>query len=873
LVVFMSPSHDSSLLPLCSMSKSIWMAFFVFVHPAQSGEGEFKLDTYVPSGSFTNEIAPENRDNVRSEKGQVTYINKETWVAYKDFDFGTGANYFFIEGSSKSNGGAIELRTKSPNGPLIGAVKIPNTGDFDAYKRCGIEISPAIKGVQDLYLKFLGGEGYIFNTRFFSFRSIKPGLKQVGSPFRSGNFDHESFPNGQPITTKEGVVGSISHGSWVVYKNFDFGKDANFVSIEAATPVAGGSIELRLDSLQGAPLAKIDVSHTGGWEHYRPFSADFFNPVSEVHDLYMRFTGPNGDLFRIKDFVVTHKEIPLVSQTEGKLRVYPPVTGLQPSPYYSFAVQKVSQLAEANKDNPNNWLNPFAWFTQCADQNTPGKTAYYSNYIGGWSHTYCNFELDPNTPIVVKITRSNIDQGAPFGLIRSAVARPAHKVISCNVVEGEVYIVLKEPGLIAVDIDGQMDSRDVPRVAPSVGGNFGSFPHANKATGCHGVTIFANPLIKDKPKIGDPTVYAVEPGTVPPRDGSWKTLYFKPGIHNLSVKPDGSERLWEPADQFLLGNDRSYYIPGDAVVYGNFGDGNDDEASRNIRVFGHGTISGSKIPHFKDLPPGHLSENKKLRILALTGTQGCIFEGVTIADPPEHGIYLEYGDENAAPNYMKWVKNITWRVNNDGGGVTGNSYIEDCFFRHQDDALYIRGVAIRRCVFWSDVNGTPLRCSFITNDRGPHDFPFHLPQDLIVEDCDIIYARGVFMFGSGGVIDTPESGLGRTYPDGARNTAQHLVFRNIRISDPRPVRTLFGMNASPDGPTSIDLWAGIRFENIDYQHPQTWGWKPGLKGKNGARIRYLTFKNVTIAGERLDAVFLNNPEKFDTSFVSDVVFK
>ena len=853
------------------IGKIIVTALSLIACSSQAMSAEFKLDAHIPSGDFTAEIAPENPDSVRSEKGQITYINKETWVAYKDFDLGTGATYFYIEAGSKSDGGSIEVRTQSPNGPIIGSVKIPNTGDFYAYKRCGTEISPAIKGVQDIYIKFLGGEGYIFNTRVFAFQSIAPGLKQLGSPFPSGRFDEELAPNSQPITAKDGLIGAITHGSWVAYKSFDFGKEANFISIEGASPVAGGSIELRLDSLNGKLLGTIDIPHTGGWEHFRPFTADFTMPVTGVHHLYLRFTGPKGDLFRTKDFFMSHKEAPRVSRSEGNLHVYPPVPGLSPSPYYSFAVQKVSHLADANKDNPNNWLNPFAWFTQCVDKGTQGKTAYYSGFIGGWSHTYCNFELDPNTPIVVKITRSNIDTGAPFGPIKSATARPAHKVKKCEVINGEVYVTMTEPGLIAVDIDGQMDSRNVPRVDPS--GSSWYFPNANKKDGCHGVTIFANPVIRDKPKPGDPDVYAVEPGNLPPRDGKWKTLYFKPGVHKLSVSPDGSERLWQPGDQFLLNNDRNYYIPGDAIVYGNFGDGNGDEASRNIRVFGHGTISGSKIPHFQDLPLGYLAgENKKLRILAITNPVNCIFEGITVADPPEHGVYLEYASDTAAPSYMKWVKNINWRVNNDGGGVSGNGYIEDCFFRHQDDALYIRGMAIRRCVFWSDVNGTALRCSFLTNDRGP-DYPATAPQDLIVEDCDIIYARGVFLFGSGGVIDTPEAGLGKIYADGARNTAQHVIFRNIRVSDPKPVRTLFGLNASPGSTIPTDLWAGIRFENIDYQHPQTWGWKPGIKGKNGARIRYLTFKNVTIAGERLDAPYLNDPTKFDTSFVSDSIFK
>ncbi len=64
---------------------------------------------------------------------------------------------------------------------------------------------------------------------------------------------------------------------------------------------------------------------------------------------------------------------------------------------------------------------------------------YYSNYIGGWSHTYTNFELDPNTPIVVKIVRKdNIGDDAPAGPIDTAVVRPARKVDSWEIIDGDV---------------------------------------------------------------------------------------------------------------------------------------------------------------------------------------------------------------------------------------------------------------------------------------------------------------------------------------------------------------------------------------------------------------------------------------------------
>jgi hypothetical protein len=39
------------------------------------------------------------------------------------------------------------------------------------------------------------------------------------------------------------------------------------------------------------------------------------------------------------------------------------------------------------------------------------------------------------------------------------------------------------------------------------------------------------------------------------------------------------------------------------------------------------------------------------------------------------------------PNEVKWTKIFTWRANGDGINPFGNTLIEDCFLRTQDDSL------------------------------------------------------------------------------------------------------------------------------------------------------------------------------------------
>ena len=136
-----------------------------------------------------------------------------------------------------------------------------------------------------------------------------------------------------------------------------------------------------------------------------------------------------------------------------------------------------------------------------------------------------------------------------------------------------ILTVLK-PGQITIDINGQMDSVNT--------GN------GYKGPPIHAISIFANPYMK-KP-VDDGTIQFVEPGVKPsPKIGNKKTLYFKPGVHNIGR-------------DFRIFANKNYYIPGDAIVYGTLSNesiNNDNPGSsgQNIRIYGYGTLSGDSIKH------------------------------------------------------------------------------------------------------------------------------------------------------------------------------------------------------------------------------------------------------------------------------------
>ena len=93
-------------------------------------------------------------------------------------------------------------------------------------------------------------------------------------------------------------------------------------------------------------------------------------------------------------------------------------------------------------------------------------------------------------------------------------------------------------------------------------------------------------------------MHGVIPGEEAPTDGNWKTLLFLPGVHNIGLNFRlHSNRFFFHLYVLRKGGtrckeffDRSYYIPGDAIVYGTMNNGGKSEHGEeddgdNIRCF------------------------------------------------------------------------------------------------------------------------------------------------------------------------------------------------------------------------------------------------------------------------------------------------
>lgn len=149
-----------------------------------NGDGSIQRVTYTTNGiaqvGHVNPYARVEAENFQAEHGVETEpcaaggmnlsdLANGDWVKVAGVDFGAqGAKKFTARVASAGQGGTIELRLGGPEGKLIGTCKVEGTGGAQSWKEATCAISGAT-GVQDLVLKFTGGEAPLLNLDYWQF--------------------------------------------------------------------------------------------------------------------------------------------------------------------------------------------------------------------------------------------------------------------------------------------------------------------------------------------------------------------------------------------------------------------------------------------------------------------------------------------------------------------------------------------------------------------------------------------------------------------------------------------------------------------------------------------------------------------------------
>ena len=120
------------------------------------------------------------------------------------------------------------------------------------------------------------------------------------------NFDSQLGVKTEDCSEGGQNVGYIENGDYIMFKNIDFDDGALSFKARIAGGQDGAAIEIYTDSTDGSPAGKCSIQKTGGWQDWSDVSCNI-SRISGKHELYLKFTGDEGFLFNINNFVFSRK--------------------------------------------------------------------------------------------------------------------------------------------------------------------------------------------------------------------------------------------------------------------------------------------------------------------------------------------------------------------------------------------------------------------------------------------------------------------------------------------------------------------------------------------------------------------------------------
>ncbi|MFB9056328.1 carbohydrate-binding protein [Mariniflexile ostreae] len=245
---------------------------------------------------------PENNN-----QKEIYGIRNEDWINFNAIDL-TGMTSITAVVSSMVNDAAIEVRMGGVNGALLATVAISSTLSEETYHEFSVGLNQVVSGLTDLYFVFRHGTetGWLFNLDKISFEK---------DPCSSASYNPllpisaEAFCSSSDITLQNRsafnqVVTTIENTDYLKFANVDFGNDDvfNAIQILASSATDGGQIEVRSGAVDGVLLTTVNVESTGDWNDYKMFSSYSNTEITGLHDIYLVFTGGNGNLLNIDNF-------------------------------------------------------------------------------------------------------------------------------------------------------------------------------------------------------------------------------------------------------------------------------------------------------------------------------------------------------------------------------------------------------------------------------------------------------------------------------------------------------------------------------------------------------------------------------------------
>ena len=143
----------------------------------------------------------------------VDSIHNGDFIKVMGGDFGaSGANSFDARVASATSGGSIEIHLDTTTGPLVGTCVVAGTGGWQTWATKSCAVSNAT-GVHNLFFKFTGNSGLLFNFNWWKFTPIQTGINGAGAQGAgSGSAIKIAVEAGKDRTLRLDLPPSVSQG-------------------------------------------------------------------------------------------------------------------------------------------------------------------------------------------------------------------------------------------------------------------------------------------------------------------------------------------------------------------------------------------------------------------------------------------------------------------------------------------------------------------------------------------------------------------------------------------------------------------------------------------------------------------------------------
>jgi arabinoxylan arabinofuranohydrolase len=177
---------------------------------------QIEAESYGNQSGIQTETCGEGGEN-------LGYLENGDYAVYNNIDFGSGATGFQARVASAASSGNVEILLDSITGTLVGTCPVAGTGGWQAWVTATCNVS-GVSGTHNLYLKFTGESGYLFNLNWFKF--IDASATATPTPTGTVTPTVAATPAPTVTTTPTSIASPNTTGCSVSYGQSDWGSGA-----------------------------------------------------------------------------------------------------------------------------------------------------------------------------------------------------------------------------------------------------------------------------------------------------------------------------------------------------------------------------------------------------------------------------------------------------------------------------------------------------------------------------------------------------------------------------------------------------------------------------------------------------------------------